>query len=102
MRPGMFDEDLRIVTREIGEPVTIGQRELVAVVGEIEEGIAQELAGYLPDVTASFTFRAADLNGDVPKAQDKIVYKGKTYRILVPAKSPHGVAIRFECGADGA
>jgi hypothetical protein len=97
----MFDEDMRAVSREVGEDVTIGGRTVKAVVGEIDEGIAQELAGYLPETTASFTFRRADLAA-IPKAQDKLVYGGKTYRVLIPAQIPHGGSVRVDCGAEGA
>ena len=101
MRRGMFDEDMRAVSREAGEDVTVGGRTVKAIVGEIDEGIAQELAGYLPDTTASFTFRRADL-ASVPKAQDKVVYNGKTYRVLIPATIPHGGSVRLDCGAESA
>jgi hypothetical protein len=101
MRRAMFDEDMRAVTREAGEDVTIGGRTVKAVVGELEEAIALELAGVLPETTASFTFRRADLAA-MPKAQDKLVYGGKTYRVLVPAKVPQGGSVRVECGAETA
>ena len=98
MRKGMFDEDMRAVSRDVGEDVTVGGRTIKAVVGEIDEGIALELAGYLPDTTASFTFRRADLAA-VPKAQDKVIYNGKTYRVLIPATIPHGGSVRLDCCA---
>ena len=98
MRKGMFDEDMRAVSREVGEDVTVGGRTIKAVVGEIDEGIALELEGYLPATTASFTFRRADL-AYVPKAQDKVIYGDKTFRVLVPAQIPHGGVVRLDCGA---
>lgn len=99
MRKAMFDEDMRSVLGEVGEPVAVNGKNLKAVVGEIEEGIAQELAGYLPETTASFTFRRKDLGANLPKAQDKIIYNGTVYRILIPATIPGGGSVRFECGA---
>jgi hypothetical protein len=99
MRKAMFDEDMKTVMGEVGEPVTVNGKTLKAVVGDIEEGIAQELAGYLPETTASFTFRRSDFKGVLPKAQDKIIYNGTVYRILVPAIVPGGGSVRYECGA---
>jgi hypothetical protein len=101
MRRGMFDEDMRAVSREVGEDVTIGGRTVKAVVGEIDEAVALELSGYLPNTTASFTFRLADLAA-VPKAQDRLVHDGIAYRVLVPSKTPHGGAVVVNCGAESA
>jgi len=101
MRKLMFSEDMAAVLRETGEEVTIAGKAVSAVVGEIDEAIALELDGYLPQTTASFTLRADDLDS-VPKSQDKVIYNGRTYRVLVPATIPHGGSVRLDCGAETA
>ena len=102
LRAGMFDDDMLAVLDDLGEDVTIGGGVLKAVVGEISEGVSLMLEGYLPDVTASFTFRRTDFNGVLPAAQSTLVYDGITYRVLVPVKTPQGGSIVLECGAETA
>ena len=98
-RRKMFEEDMKAVQRDTGDPVTIDGDEYDAVVGDISQGTVQQLEGYLPDVTASFTFVLSDFKGNPPTAQSKVVYEGVTYRVLVPVQVPKGASIVLECGA---